>query len=127
MVKKQEFTTIKPVHFFIIAKFGFALLVKISDLSRMGGGEDFLRPVLILKKFNNEVTWALPLTRTVKMGKYYFRTSLVFDDGNSDDRPSVVILSQLRLVDAKRFQYKMGIVKEGEFVKIKEALAALLK
>lgn len=92
-----------------------------------GGGEKFLRPMLVLKKFNNEVIWALPLTRTDKTGKYYFRISLVADKSNTDDRPSVVILSQIRLVDAKRLQYKVGMVKEDEFIKIKEALIALLK
>lgn len=83
--------------------------------------------MLILKKFNNEVIWTLPLTRTNKTGKYYFRISLVTDDGKADDRPSVVILSQIRLIDAKRLQYKVGTIKEDEFVKIKEALVALLK
>ena len=86
-----------------------------------------MRPILILRKFNNEVIWALPLTRTNKTGKYYFRISLVTDEDNVDDRPSVVILSQIRLVDAKRLQYKVGMVKEDEFIKIKEALIALLK
>ena len=86
-----------------------------------------MRPILIIKKFNNEVVWALPLTRTEKNGKYYFRISLVADDGKSDDRPSVVILSQLRLIDAKRLQYKAGTITEDEFTKTKEALIALLK
>ncbi len=62
-----------------------------------------------------------------KTGKYYFRISLVTDDGKTDDRPSIVILSQIRLIDAKRLQYKLGTIKEDEFAKIKEALVALLK
>ena len=73
------------------------------------------------------MVWALPLTRTDKTGKYYFHISLIPHDGKTDDHPSVIILSQLRLVDAKRLQYKAGTVKENEFIKIKEALIALLK
>jgi len=69
----------------------------------------------------------LPLTRTDKTGKYYFPISLVTDEENTNNRPSVIILSQIRLVDAKRLQYKIGDIKEDEFVKIKEALIALLK
>lgn len=91
-----------------------------------GSGEQFLRPVLVLRKFNNEVFWGLPLTRTLKKGKYYFPISLVVKDGLSDERPCVVILSQIRLIDAKRLQYKAGTVKEEEFVEIKKALKALL-
>jgi mRNA-degrading endonuclease toxin of MazEF toxin-antitoxin module len=40
---------------------------------------------------------------------------------------SVVILTQIRLIDAKRLQYKLGDITEEEFSKIKEALVALLK
>ncbi|MCX6720492.1 MAG: type II toxin-antitoxin system PemK/MazF family toxin [Candidatus Staskawiczbacteria bacterium] len=92
-----------------------------------GSGGNFRRPVLILRKFNNEVIWILPLTRTDKTGKYYFRISPVDDKDKTDGRASVVILSQIRLVDAKRLQYKIGDIKEDEFIKLKEALKALLK
>ncbi len=68
-----------------------------------GGGGKFMRPVLVLKKFNNEVAWVLPLTRTDKAGKYYFHISLVSDDEKTNSQP------------------------EDEFLKIKEALIALLK
>ncbi len=105
----------------------FSSLGENVGFEQDGSGENFMRPVLILKKFNNEVVWALPLTRTDKTGKYYFRISLVADDGKTDDSQSVVILSQIRLVDAKRLQYKIGTVKEDEFIKTKEALVALLK
>ena len=41
-----------------------------------GRGERFLRPVVVIKKFNNEVLWALPLTTKEKTGKYYFTFTL---------------------------------------------------
>jgi mRNA interferase MazF len=105
----------------------FASLGENIGFEQDGGGENFLRPVLILKKFNNEIVWALPLTRTDKKGKYYFNISMDANDANVDNRQSVIILSQIRLVDAKRLQYKIGTIKEEEFIKIKEALVALLK
>ena len=33
----------------------------------------FERPVLILKKFNHDFLWALPLTSRHKKGKYYYQ------------------------------------------------------
>src|SRR5882724_5784065 len=57
-----------------------------------GRGQRFLRPVIILKKFNNEVLWAIPLTKNQKKGKYYFSFSMGKDE-------SVAILSQIRLID----------------------------
>jgi len=127
--KKSEIHNDKMRPFFHEREVWFCAIGENIGFEQDGSGESFLRPILILKKFNNQVIWALPLTRTDKTGKYYFRTSLLVDNGNgnANDRPSVVILSQLRLVDAKRLQYKVGTVKEDEFTQIKEALIALLK
>jgi len=127
MGQKAKIHNDKIRPFFHEREVWFSSLGENVGFEQDGGGEKFLRPILILRKFNNEVIWALPLTRTDKTGKYYFRISLVTDEDNADDRPSVVILSQIRLVDAKRLQYKVGTVKEDEFIKIKEALIALLK
>jgi mRNA-degrading endonuclease toxin of MazEF toxin-antitoxin module len=113
--------------FFHEREIWFSSLGENVGFEQDGSGENFMRPVLILKKFNNEVVWVLPLTRTDKTGEYYFRILPVNGAGNTEGRASVVILSQIRLVDVKRLQYKIGDVKEDEFEKIKEALIALLK
>lgn len=85
-----------------------------------GRGEKFLRPVVIIKKFNNEVLWAVPLTTKGKMGKYYFTFNL------DAVTISTAILSQLRLVDSKRLQYKIGNIAESDFKELKTKLRQLL-
>ena len=105
----------------------FASLGENVGFEQDGAGEKFMRPALIVKKFNNESVLALPLTRTVKTGKYYFRIMPIGGDSDNEKNPSAVILSQVRFIDAKRLQYKLGTIEEGEFAKIKEALIALLK
>ncbi len=125
--KKSEIHNDKIRPFFHEREIWFSSLGENIGFEQDGSGTDFLRPVLVLKKFNNEVIWALPLTRTEKTGKYYLRISLIVDGSKTDKNPSVIILSQLRLIDAKRLQYKAGTVNEDEFIKIKEALIALLK
>jgi len=84
-----------------------------------GRGQRFLRPVIILKKFNNEVLWAIPLTKNQKKGKYYFSFSMGKDE-------SVAILSQIRLIDAKRLQYKIGDMNETDFGELKQKLMRLI-
>lgn len=127
MGKKAKIHNDKIRPFFHEREVWFSSLGENIGFEQDGSGENFMRPILVLRKFNNEVIWVLPLTRTDKTGKYYFRISLIADEGSADDRPSVVILTQIRLVDAKRLQYKIGTVKEDEFMQIKEALVALLK
>lgn len=84
-----------------------------------GRGEEFLRPVVVIKKFNNEVFWGVPLTRTDKKGKYYFSFSL-------NNETSVAILSQIRLFDAKRIKYKIGMINDKDFSILKEKIRQLL-
>ena len=90
--------------------------IRFEEDSR--GGE-FLRPVVVVKKFNNEVFLGVLLTRTDKKDEYYF----VF---NLNDEKSVVILSQIRLFDAKRIKYKIGMIKEKDFSVLKEKIKQLL-
>lgn len=85
-----------------------------------GRGESFLRPVVIIKKFNNEILWGIPPTKNKRKGMYYF--SFKFDK----DKESTAILSQIRLIDSKRLQYKIGEVKDSDFLAIKRKLTQFL-
>lgn len=79
---------------------------------------NFARPVLVAKKFNNEIFWAIPLTKAKKHGEYYFSFPFL-------GQRSVAVLSQLRLVDSKRLIGKMGTMVEDDFLNIKKALSRL--
>lgn len=85
-----------------------------------GKGNNFLRPVLVIKRFSQEVLWCIPLTKRQKEGKYYFSFIL-------NNKISVAILSQIRLIDSKRLQYKIGDIEKSDFFKIKEKLKLLLE
>ena len=117
---KAELHNDKKRPFFHEREVWFCTLGENIGFEQDGSGKEFLRPVIILKKFNNEVVWILPMTRTNKTGKYYFSVSL-------NNQTSTIILSQIRLIDTKRLQYKIGDVNDSEFGKLKEALVALLK
>lgn len=84
-----------------------------------GGGEKFSRPVLVFKKFNNEVFWALPISTKMKSGKFYEQIFL-------DDKINrIAILSQLRMIDAKRLTGKIGIISLGNYIAIQKAVTNL--
>lgn len=125
--KKADIHNGKERPFFHIREVWFCSLGENVGFEQDGVGENFLRPVLVIRKFNNEIFWGLPLTRTAKTGKYYLSTLVIKEDGVSDAEPSSIILSQIRLIDAKRLQYKIGTLNEEDFKKTKEALQALLK
>lgn len=85
-----------------------------------GKGPKFQRPVVVLRKFNNQVCLILPITTKLKTNKYYFPIDL------GDKRERRIILSQLRLIDGKRFLDKMTTLSKKQFKKLEKAVHMLL-
>ena len=83
------------------------------------GGIGFMRPIIILKKFNNKVLWSVPVTNINKNNIYHFDFYIV-------GKRNSAILSQLRLIDAKRLDYKIGVLNKEDFYSIKEKIKGLL-
>ena len=84
-----------------------------------GKGEKFARPVLVFKKFNKEVFWALPISTRIKKSKFY--TPINIDDNIE----RVAIISQLRLIDAKRLVDKIGVISEANYKDIQKTVINL--
>lgn len=86
-----------------------------------GKGNDFTRPVLIIKGFSKEVFLCVPLTTKDKKGKYYYSIDL------GDNVPRRIILSQIRLIDSKRLQEKIATIDKKHFTEIKQAIIRLIE
>lgn len=84
-----------------------------------GKGGKFARPVLVFKKFNKEIFWALPLSTRLKEGKFYSPIDL------HDGVIRVAIISQLRLTDGKRLIDKIGVIDETNYADIQKAVINL--
>jgi mRNA interferase MazF len=84
-----------------------------------GKGRNFLRPVIIVRKFNKQVLWALAITSKQKVGKYYFPV----DFGRGIN---TAILSQLRLIDSKRLMNIIGTIPKGQFSQLTKKLKELI-
>ena len=80
-----------------------------------GKHENFERPMLIIKKFNADMFWALPLTSRDHHGPYYF--AVRYEGGES-----TVMLSQIRTVSTKRLIRKIGMISEVDFDAIRKKL-----
>jgi len=84
-----------------------------------GKGENFGRPVIVFRKFNNEVFWAIPLTTRNKGGKFYLEIDL------SDGIHRMAVLSQLRLIDAKRIYQKIAVISEETHKNLEQRIIKL--
>lgn len=85
-----------------------------------GKGESFRRPVLILKKLSLDLCIALPFTSKKKFGSWFMNIML-------DDMHQCVLLYQIRTLNTRRFQRKIGEVDRVTLTSIKEKLKRLLE
>ena len=84
-----------------------------------GSGDNFERPVVIIKKLSPNTFFVAPLSTKEKLEKFQspIKHSLIF---------GFALLDQIRVIDSKRLLRKIGMTDEIEFNKMKNKLAALL-
>jgi len=84
-----------------------------------GKNKNFTRPILVFKKFNQDLLWALPLTSKLRNNKYYFQIEY-------NQRKYSVILSQLKLISSKRLIRKIRKISVVDYYNIKTAIKKLI-
>ncbi|MBC7767026.1 type II toxin-antitoxin system PemK/MazF family toxin [Arenimonas sp.] len=85
-----------------------------------GKGDYFRRPVLVFKKFNNNIFWGTPLSTKIKDNKYYVKILL------KDEEVSAMI-SQLRVLNTKRLDEYVGYVSRVDFIKIQNRIIDIIR
>ena len=118
--KKEQVNAIEKRPFFHEREIWFCHLGVNVGFEQDGNGDDFQRPVVIVRKFNNEICWIIPLSKTKKRNKYYF--AFEFDATTT----SVALVSQIRLLDTLRLSRKIGEMAEDKFVALINKIKALL-
>ena len=112
--KKSEIDEIVKRPFFHEREIWLCALGINVGFEQDGVGGDFLRPVIIFRKFNNEVCWVIPLSKsnkkiTKKIDKYYFTFSFI------RGIKSLAILSQLRIIDGRRLNNLIGEMTQRDY------------
>ena len=79
-------------------------------------GINFSRPVLIIKKFNNQMFLGIPLTTKYKDNKYVEQIK------NINWKESFLQLSQIRIFSNKRLNDKIGSLYKLELSEIKDKI-----
>lgn len=85
-----------------------------------GSGDNFSRPILIIKKFNNHMFWVIPLSTKQKDFDFYFN----YTDPN--DQKVSAILAQMKLLSVKRLKRKLYDIPNELFDEIKQKIKSFL-
>ena len=81
-----------------------------------GKGENFVRPIVILKKITNQMFIGIPLSSQIKDGDWFFKFEFNIKDKIS---LTIAILPQIRMFSSKRLLNKIGVMKIEDFEKMK--------
>ncbi|MDO8659345.1 MAG: type II toxin-antitoxin system PemK/MazF family toxin [Candidatus Parcubacteria bacterium] len=84
-----------------------------------GSGENYDRPVLILKGLSKQTCIILPLTSSSEKHKMRVQIGMV------QGKKASVIISQIRVIDTKRLVYKIGFLDKDIFDKITKTIKNL--
>ena len=84
-----------------------------------GKHQDYERPAIIIRKFNQHMVWVLPTTSQAKNQKFHEKFSF-------GDKIYFAALTQIRTMSTKRFLRKAGMVPRADFEKIKKRVVEFL-
>ena len=85
-----------------------------------GTGDNFSRPVLVVKRFNNQMFWVVPLSTKQKGFDFYFNYT------DPHNQKVSAILAQMKLVSVKRLRRDLYIISDELLAQIKEKLKSFL-
>lgn len=84
-----------------------------------GKNDEFERPVLVLKKFNKDMVWVLPITSQSK-------SNLFHEDFIFRDDTYYIAITQIRTLSTKRFLRKSGMISKSDFERMRKRVASFL-
>jgi len=80
----------------------------------------FERPVLVLRVFNKEMLWIVPITSTIKTSPFYYRFLFKGDEQS-------VNLGQIKVISSKRLKRRIDFMSENDFENIVTKLIGFLR
>ena len=84
------------------------------DFEQDGAGDEYQRPVLIVKGMSANTCVVVPLTTSSR------RHRLRIPIGNVDGKQASALMSQIRIIDTKRLVNKVGFIEKETFESIRK-------
>jgi mRNA interferase MazF len=120
-IKKKETQEINEPVLFYEREVWWCIVGTNIGVEIDGKHELFLRPVVVVRKFNKYMTLVVPTTTQDKDNKYYFN---VFGE---DDKMYNTCLSQVKSISSKRLFRKIGMIKEYDYEILVDKVALMVR
>jgi mRNA interferase MazF len=118
--KKKELERIETKFLFKTGDIWWCSVGLNVRIESCGKGEDYQRPVLVLKKLSAESFIGIPLSTQKKDGSWFIDITI-----HGEKR--YALLYQVRLFSTNRFQRRLATLDDLDLFRVKEKLEALLE
>ncbi|MEO6536161.1 MAG: type II toxin-antitoxin system PemK/MazF family toxin [Candidatus Paceibacterota bacterium] len=118
--KKQSINSRTDAPFYHEREIWWCALGLNIGFEQDGKGDNYRRPVLIIRGFNRETCFAIALTGRSRTGRFYIPL------GEVDGREASAVLSQIRIIDTKRLVRKISTLNDKTFESVCTALQEVL-
>jgi len=85
-----------------------------------GKNAQFERPVLVLRKFNKHMFWAIPITSRVQNTFFHYKFK-------HNDNINALHLTQLKLLSSNRLLRKLGPFPKDNFTEVRQKICDLIQ
>ena len=89
-----------------------------------GKGENFVRPIIILKRITNQMFLGIPLSSQLKKGDWFFEFEF---DTKDDVSRNIAIIPQIKMFSSRRLLNKIGVMKIEDFEKMKDKIKKFIE
>ncbi|GAB5417026.1 MAG: hypothetical protein Crog4KO_18920 [Crocinitomicaceae bacterium] len=118
--KKKKLAVISKKHLFKEGDVWWISLGLNIDSESYGKGEEFRRPVLVLRKLSGSNFIGIPLSSRLKQGTWFAEVKILGED-------QTALLYQVRMFSSNRLQRRLTTLEDNDFNQIKEKLKDLLE
>jgi hypothetical protein len=118
---KKEIENKKTIFIFKVREIYWLKVGQNIGYEIYGKGEDFLRPVLIIRKFSKDSFLGISLTSSKKDDMFHFEFTPI-----NKQKINYAMFSQIKLFYAKRIHDKLGKISIEGFEKMKIKLKDLI-
>ena len=124
--EKKKISCTEKENFYVNEREIWYIKLWLNIWSESNGKKDFRRPVLVLKKVGS-MFFVAPMTTKWKDSKFY-HTILNATYISSHHEPDIsrIQLSQVRMIDKRRFVHLLGDVSIADFTEINAKIKSLI-
>jgi len=85
-----------------------------------GKGDSFMRPILIFRKFSQNMFFGIPLSTQTKVGSFFFEFKFL-------EKQSTALLVQTKMYDVKRLDRRLGMISKSDFEELEIKMKKLIR